>query len=291
MRKIYLYLVVAVCFALTATAQQNSPIAYNGIYIVESGSVQNDVGFKIYTYLRFYKDSSVYLQAVNSLDPVAVNRWFGRYKKFSQQGRYQVKGDSLFINVNNKGTEDIKLEGLQETTYKGTLSSGNKLCLYRDEETSQKCFSYYPVSDTTRQKYSSYKAEIRLPGNWKVKQVLQGSRQVFFINDDSTEVGIAVLPANKLPFYKEDQDAFTSAQAYYKWDSDYMRDEEKMEVKKISENKDKAFVVWNAKDKNNDNTYLFARHNDLLYNIMILDRAMPLDKQLKLLEEIFEMNK
>jgi hypothetical protein len=291
MRKIYLCLLFATCYALTASSQQNSPIAYNGIYIVESGSVENNADFKIYTYLRFYKDSSVYLQAVNSLDPVAVNRWFGRYKKFSQRGRYLVKGDSLFINVNNKGTEDIKLEGLQETVYKGTLSAGNKLCLFRDEETSQKCFSYYPVSDTTRQKYSNYKAEIRLPGNWKVKQVLQGSRQVFFINEDSTEVGIAVLPANKLPFYKEDQDAFTSAQAYYKWDSDYMRDEEKMEVKKITENKDKAFVIWNAKDKNNDNTYLFARDKEFLYNIMILDRAMPQDKQLQLLEVIFEMNK
>ena len=41
----------------------------------------------------------------------------------------------------------------------------------------------------------------------------------------------------------------------------------------------------------NNNIYLFARHKDLLYNIMVFDPAMSPEKQLKLLEEIFEMNK
>ncbi len=291
MKRTLLFLLLACNLAFSGKTQNSSTLTYNGIYIVESGSVQNDANFKIYTYLRFYKDSSVYLQAVNTLDPVAVNRWFGRYKKYSQRGKYIISGDSLYIDLNNRGTEDIKLEGLQQTLYKGIIIPVNKLCLVRDDEKAEKCFVFYPLTDTTRLKYTTYKPEIVLAGNWKVKQVLQGSKQVFFINEDSTEVGIAVLPANKLPFYKEEQDAFTSAQAYYQWDADYMRDEEKMEIKKIKENKDKAFVIWNAKDKNNDNTYLFARHKDLLYNIMIFDPAMPLEKQLKLLEEIFEMNK
>ena len=291
MKKIFVLLLAACNFYFSVSAQKPSSLTYNGIYIVESGSVQGGADIKIFTYLRFYTDSSVYLQAVSSLDPVAVNRWFGRYKKYSQRGKYIISGDSLYLDLNNKGTEDIKLEGLQQTLYKGKISPGNQLCLVRDEEKAEKCFVFYPLTDTTRLKYSNYKAEVMLPGNWKFKQVLQGSKQVFFINEDSTEVGIAVLPANKLPFYKEDQDAFTSAQAYYQWDADYMRDEEKMEVKKIAENKEKAFVIWNAKDKNNNNTYLFARHKDLLYNIMIFDPAMPQEKQLKLLEEIFEMNK
>lgn len=291
MKKFFFLLLTACCFHLSVSAQQPSSLTFNGIYIVESGTLFGGSDIKIFTYLRFYKDSSVYLQAVNTLDPVAVNRWFGRYKKYSQRGKYFISGDSLYLNLNNKGTEDIKLEGLQQTVYKGKISAGNKLCLVRDEEKAENCFAFYPVTDTTRLKYSNYKAEVMLPGNWKFKQVLQGSKQVFFINDDSTEAGIAVLPANKLPFYKEDQDAFASALAYYQWDADYMRDEEKMEVKKIAENKEKAFVIWNAKDKSNNNTYLFARHKDLLYNIMIFDPAMPLEKQLKLLEEIFEMNK
>ena len=291
MLKNILLLLFTCLLSLSSRSQDNAQVSFNGLYVVESGSVQGDANFRIYTYLRFYKDNSVCLQAVNSLDPAAVNRWFGRFKKYSQQGKYTISKDSIYLDLNNKGTEDIKLEGLQQTIYKGKINAGNKLCLVRDEEKEEKCFAFYPVADTTRKKYSNYKPEILLPGEWKLKQILQGSRQVFFINEDSTEVGIAVLPANKLPFYKEDQDAFSSALAYYKWDSDYMRDEEKMEVKKIAENKEKAFVIWNAKDKNNDNTYLFARHKDLLYNFMILDRAMPLDKQLKLLEELFEMNK
>ena len=51
--------------------------------------------------------------------------------------------------------------------------------------------------------------------------------------------------------------------------SQKLNEERDMEVRKISENKEKAFVIWNAKDPDNDNNFLFARHKDLLYSFMI----------------------
>lgn len=41
----------------------------------------------------------------------------------------------------------------------------------------------------------------------------------------------------------------------------------------------------------NDNNFLFARHKDLLYNFMIFDKKMPLEKQLSYLELLFDINK
>lgn len=290
MKKYYLLAVLSLVFTLQSFSQSNSPISFDGLYIANAGKTQ-DNKLDIYTYLRFYRDGSVCLQAVNSKDPQAVNAWFGRYKTYSQKGTYQVKGNNITLQLDNKGTEDFPLEGLQETSYKGTTKPDNQLCLFRDKETKENCFSFYKVADTTTKKYSSYKPVIKLTGEWKVKQVLQGSRQVFFINDDSTIVGIAVLPADKLPFYKPAQSAFECTTAYYEWDSQYMRDEEKMEVNKIGENKEKSFITWHTKDKNNDNYYLFARHKDLLYNIMVFDKAMPLEKKLALLESLYDLNK
>lgn len=275
---------------LLSTVLCFAQVSYDGLYIAKTGRVEA-ANIDIYTYLRFYRDGSVYLQAVSEHDPVAINRWFGRYKKYSQKGTYQVNGSTISIDVNNKETEDFKLEGFQETKYKGNIKTGNQLCLTQGAETKENCFAFNKVADSTFLKYSSYKPELKLTGEWRVKQVLQASRQIIFTNEDSTELVIAVLPASKLPFHKETQTAFESATAYYEWDAKYMRDEAKMQVTKINENKEKAYVIWHAKDENNDNYFLFARDKDLLYNIMVFDKTMSLEKKIALLEAAYASNK
>lgn len=284
-----LFLITTITFCYSQSDKSN-PISLDGFYISKTGRIEA-AKVDIHTYFRFYRDGSVYLQTVTSNDPQSVSAWFGRFKKFSQKGTYQIDGDSISINLNNKGSEDYKLEGLQETTYKGAIHSTLQLCLTRDSETKENCFQFSKVSDTTKLKYAQFKPEIKLPGDWKIKQILKSNGQVYFINEDSTIVAIAVFKASKLPVYKETQTDFETAYAYYDWDSKYMKDEEKMEVKKVLENKDKAFVIWNAKDPYNDNYFLFARHKDLLYNIMIFDREMSLEKQLRYLELLFDINK
>ena len=265
-------------------------ISFDGFYIAKTGSIEA-AKLDIHTYFRFYKDGSVYLQTVTSNDPQAVSAWFGRYKKFSQKGMYQVNGASISIQLNNKDSKDFQLEGLQETIFKGTIKSSRQLCLTKDNESKENCFDFSKVLDTTKLKYAQFKPEIKLPGDWKIKQILKSNGQVFFTNEDSSIVAIAVFIASKLPVYKETQTDFETAYAYYDWDSKYMKDEQKMEVKKISENRGKGFVIWNAKDPYNDNYHLFARHKDLLYNIMIFDKEMPLEKQLSYLEALYDLNK
>jgi len=277
-------------FSCFSQNENNQVISFDGFYIAKTGNIPA-AKLDIYTYLRFYKDGTVYLQPVSSNDPQTIAAWFGRYKKFSQKGSYQVTGSAISIELNNKDSKDFQLEGLQETIYKGTVKTGNRLCLVRDAEAKENCFTFSKVLDSTKLKYAPYKPEIKLPGEWKVKQILKTNGQVYFINDDSTIIAIAVFQAAKLPGYKETQTAFETAYTYYEWDSKYMQEEQKMEVKKITENKDKAFVFWNAKDPYNDNYHLFARHKDLLYNIMIFDRLMPVEKQLKYLELLYDLNK
>ena len=283
------FFITTITFCYSQSHKSNV-ISFDGFYIAKTGKIEA-AKLDIHTYFRFYRDGSVFLQTVTTNEPQAVSAWFGRYKKFSQKGTYIVDGTSVSISLNNKGSEDFKLEGLQETTYKGTIKSNLQLCLTRNNETKENCFEFSKVSDTTKLKYSQFKPEIKLPGDWKIKQILKSNGQVYFTNEDSAIVAIAVFKASRLPVYKETQTDFETAYAYYEWDSKYMQDEEKMEVKKILENKDKAFVIWNAKDPYNDNNFLFARKKDLLYNIMIFDKEMPLEKQLSYLELLFDINK
>lgn len=289
----YLIILILQTFVILpcAFSQNSTPaVSLNGMYVSKPGSTA-DGKIALYTYMRFYKDGSIYLNTVNSLDPQAVSKWFGKYKKFSQKGSYQLNGDALSIQLNNKGSKDVQLEGLQETVFKGHINQNNQLQLTRDNEQQTLSFDFYPVADTTRFKYTPYKPELRIPGEWKVKQVLQGSRQVFFTNEDSTIIAISVIQADAFPFFKKDQNEFETTTAYYEWDADYMKNEQKMDVKKIKEDQQQAFIIWYSKDQHNDNYFLFARDKELLYNIMIYDTQMPTDTKLKLLESLYEINK
>lgn len=188
----FLFSKIICCYAQSDKA---NAISFNGFYIAKTGNIAA-AKVDIHTYFRFYKDGTVFLQAVTANDPQAVSVWFGRFKKFSQKGTYQVNGTSISIQLNNKDSKDFQLEGLQETTFKGTIVTGNQLCLTRDNESKQNCFDFSKVSDTTKLKYSQSKPEIKLPGEWKIKQILKSNGQVFFTNEDSTIVAIAVFKAS-----------------------------------------------------------------------------------------------
>ncbi|TWV92212.1 hypothetical protein [Chitinophaga pinensis] len=265
-----------------------SAISLNGFYISKTGTVDGKID--MYTYLRFYNDGSVYSQTVTSVNAQAVAAWFGRYQQYAQKGYYQVKGAKVAIQLSNKGLPDARLEGEQQTMYEGNVSADNRICLTKEHEKKENCFNFYPVMDTTVKKYSPHKAKIRLPGEWKIKTILEGG-QVFFTNADSTTVAMIVFPASEMESYKEGQDDFVTTETYYEWDSNFMRDELKMAVKKITENKEKSFIIWNAKDQDNDNNFLFGTHIGLVYNIMIYDKQMPLEQQLKFIEMLYDLNK
>ena len=116
-------------------------VLYNGLYIAKTGSVPA-ANLEIFTYLRFYEDRSVYLQSISSNDPQAVSKWFGRDKKFSQKGTFRIDGINIVVQLNNKDSKDSKLEGFKETKYNGTITQSNQMCLIRDEEKTENCFSF-----------------------------------------------------------------------------------------------------------------------------------------------------
>lgn len=122
-------------------AQTKMTVSYDGLYIAKTGSVPA-ANIEIFTYLRFYADGTVCLQAVSANDPEAVNKWFGRDKKFSQKGTYTIDGSNIFIKVDNKESGEAKLEGPVTTEFKGVIKKGNQLCMFRDKETTEFCFGF-----------------------------------------------------------------------------------------------------------------------------------------------------
>jgi hypothetical protein len=128
-------------FSSFAQTENKTNILFDVLYIAKTGGVPA-ANIEIFTYLLFYDDGSVYLQSVSSNDPQSVSKWFGRGKKFSQKGTYKIDGANISIHLDNKDSEDSKLEGLVETNYKGTLMQNNQMCLVRDKEKEEKCFAF-----------------------------------------------------------------------------------------------------------------------------------------------------
>lgn len=51
----------------------------------------------------------------------------------------------MVIRLNNKESEDAKLDGKVETLYKGTIKDNNKICLVRDNEKIENCFIFSKI--------------------------------------------------------------------------------------------------------------------------------------------------
>ncbi len=137
----YLTALFATTFCAYSQVEIITKLSFDGLYIAKTGGVPA-ANIEIFTYLRFYDDGSVYLQSVSSNDPQSVAKWFGRDKKFSQRGIYKIDGASINIRLDNKDSEDSKLEGSVETSYKGTVNQNNQICLIRAKETEEKCFVF-----------------------------------------------------------------------------------------------------------------------------------------------------
>ena len=138
---IFLTVLITTTFRSYSQAEIKTNISFDGLYIAKTGGVPA-ANIEIFTYLLFYDDGSVYLQSVSSHDPQSVSKWFGRGKKFSQKGTYKVDGTNISIHLDNKDSEDSKLEGAVETNYKGAIKQNNQMCLIRDKETEEKCFLF-----------------------------------------------------------------------------------------------------------------------------------------------------
>lgn len=61
-------------------------------------------------YLRFYPDASV-IGVTAFGKPSEVNNWFNKQNKTIQTGTYEIKGDSLFFDLESK-TGIVKYRGL-----------------------------------------------------------------------------------------------------------------------------------------------------------------------------------
>ncbi|WP_298717044.1 hypothetical protein [Chitinophaga sp.] len=276
-------------FVMQARVLQAQDLHFDGIYSARTGHV-SDSSADIHTYLRFYPDGAVILQSVTSGDARSVAGWFGRYKQYAQKGTYTMQNGQLVMQLTNEKAITTGQAGGTSTYLHGKLVDG-RLELTDTTDCSEFSYAFHSVQDTTVVKYNRYQPELRLAGEWFIREgVRDAKQQVTFTNADSTVIAICVMPGEALDVFVRERTDFENALAYYNWDSRTLRDEARMTVRKLSENREKAYICWQAKNGQQNMYFLFGTRGNLLFNCMIKAPDMPEQDKIDLLEKVYEMN-
>jgi hypothetical protein len=124
------FLAVLTLASMTALGQTEQTLQFDGLYVAKTGEVNiPNIKMEIYTYIKFYKDGTVYTQSVTSYDPKAVIQWFGKDGRFERKGAYEIDGVTISYTVTNDESPDKKIEGPKTDKYSGQMEDGNKLSL------------------------------------------------------------------------------------------------------------------------------------------------------------------
>lgn len=283
-------IIAFVCLLMQGPALLAQNLQFDGLYLAKTGQISS-VAADDYTYLRFYPDGAVFLQSVPDGDAKSVSKWFGKHKRYDQKGTYHMKNGAIELQFAGEGQNpESAMAGIQTVKLQGTVANG-QLELNDSVKCTQLTYVFHGVEDTTTVvKYNRYQPELRLPGEWQLQPGGKDTRQAFFTNNDSTVIAICVMPGEALDVFVRERTDFENALAYFNSDARTLREESRMTVRKLSENREKAYICWQAKNGQNNMYFLFGTRGNLLYNCMIKAPAMPEQEKIDLLEKVFEMN-
>lgn len=141
--------------------------------------------------------------------------------------------------------------------------------------------------------YSNVKTKsgvVKIPGKWEQLNTMDSSGQTYLQNKDGVVIAIAQNPKKAYPFFKSDKSDFESVQDFYKWDSDY-RKENKFKTDKIKEDAELVYVIWKFNDKNLDNVFLFGTSKNSFLNLLVYTTFWSEDEKVKFLEDLYKLNK
>jgi hypothetical protein len=139
-------------------------------------------------------------------------------------------------------------------------------------------------------KVETNSGEVKIPGNWEQLNSIDDSGQTYLRNKDGVIIAIAQNPKKAYPFFKNKKSDFENVKEFYKWDSDYRR-ENHYEVAKIKENSELEYIIWKYKDAKLDNIFLFGSSKDNFLNLLVYTTIWSENEIIQFLENLYQLNK
>ena len=153
---------------------------------------------------------------------------------------------------------------------------------------------FFPIlifsQEKTFSNLTTNSGEVKIPGEWKQLNKMDDSGQTYLKNNDGVIIAIAKNPQKAYPFYKKDNSDYENVKEFYKWDSNY-RKENNFKTEKLKENRKLEYIIWKYNDEKLDNVFLFGTSNENFLNLLVYTNIWNEDEKIKFLENLYEINK
>lgn len=132
--------------------------------------------------------------------------------------------------------------------------------------------------------------DLKIPGKWEQLNKMDDSGQTYLKNEEGLIIAVAQNPKKAYPFFKSNKSDFENVKEFYKWDSDY-RKENKFPVKKLKEDAKAKYIIWKFEEDNMDNVFLFGSSKENFLNLLVYSNVWKESEKILFLETLYELNK
>ena len=132
--------------------------------------------------------------------------------------------------------------------------------------------------------------DVKVLGKWTQINTMDDSGQTYLKSDEGVVIAIAQNPKKAYSFFKSGKSDFENVKEFYKWDSDY-RKENNFKTKKLKENSKSEYIIWKYNEEKIDNVFLFGSSKNNFLNLLVYTNLWSEDEKINFLEKIYELNK
>jgi hypothetical protein len=132
--------------------------------------------------------------------------------------------------------------------------------------------------------------EVKVPGKWTKTMEHPASGQYFFIGQDSVRIAIALQPWDKYEFSKNNPEITPNnfVRKFYEWDANYLKEQTNGQLRILTENKGKNYLIWNIKsERTGDDYFLFGLKGETAYNLKVKTDKWDEKTKISFLERLF----
>lgn len=132
--------------------------------------------------------------------------------------------------------------------------------------------------------------DVKISGIWEQLNTLDDSGQTYLKNKEGVIIAVAQNPKNAYSFFKSTASNFVNVKLFYKWDSDF-RKENNFKTDKIKENSKDEYIIWKYNDGKYDNVFLFGSIKNTFLNILVYTSIWNEEEKILFLENVYKTNK
>ena len=143
---------------------------------------------------------------------------------------------------------------------------------------------------TEYSKVKTHSGEVKVPGKLEQLNSIDDSGQTYLKNENGVVIAIAQNPKKAYSFFKSSKSDFENVKEFYKWDSDY-RKENNFKTDKIKENAKLEYIIWKFNDGKVDNVFLFGSSKNTFLNLLVYTNDWSEDEKVLFLENLYKLNK